>query len=126
MKNESKLMKEMLKEIKETNHSIQELNQAISLLMKKLIPESPGSETIKMGGQVAEITVRTPEKLKEWRRLFESRGMRVEYYEPLRKEGGQYFAKLWGYLDKNKLREIRKGKNQTGKRNVLLAREGVS
>jgi hypothetical protein len=126
MRNESKLMKEILKEIKETNCSIQELNQAFTLLMKKMVPEKHSSETIKMGGPIAEITVRTPEKLEEWRSLFESRGMRVEYYEPFRKDGEEYFAKLWGYLEKNKVRQDRKEKVPELKRNVFIARENLS
>jgi hypothetical protein len=119
-------MKEILKEIKETNGLIQELNQAFTLMMKKMVPEKHSSETIKMGGPIAEITVRTPEKLEEWRGLFESRGMRVEYYEPFRKDGEEYFAKLWGYLDKNKIRQDRKEKIPELKRNVILARENLS
>jgi hypothetical protein len=99
MRNESKVLKEILGEIKETNRLIAEMNQSFQQLMKRMIPEKHSSETIQKGGPIAEITVRTPEKLEEWRRLFENRGMRVEYYEPVRTDGEEYFAKLWGYLD---------------------------
>lgn len=119
-------MKEILKEIKETNRLIQELNQSFTRLMTKMVPEKQSSETIKKGGPIAEITVRTPEKLEEWRSLFESRGMRVEYYEPFRKDGEEYFARLWGYLDKNKGQQSRKEKIPEPKRNVFLPRENLS
>ena len=95
-------MKEMLKEIGETNRLIGEMNQSLLQLMKRMAPERHSTETIQKGGAIAEITVRTPEKLEQWRSLFESRGMRVEYYEPFRTNGEEYFAKLWGYLDNNK------------------------
>ena len=98
MRNDTKLMKEILKEIGETNRSIGEMNRSLQLLMKRMMPEKHSTETIQKGGPLAEITVRTPEKLEEWRSLFESRGMRVEYYEPPRTNGEKYFAKLWGYL----------------------------
>ena len=126
MRNESKLLKEILREIQETNHLIQELNQSFTLMMKKMVPEKHSSETIKKGGPIAEITVRTPEKLEEWRNLFESRGMRVEYYEPFRTDGEEYFAKLWGYLEENKAQQNKKEKIPELKRNVLLARENMS
>ena len=102
MRNESKIMKEVLKEIKETNRLINEMNQSFLQLMKRMMPERHSTETIQKGGPIAEITVRTPEKLEEWRSLFENRGMRVEYYEPYRTNGEEYFAKLWGYLENNK------------------------
>jgi hypothetical protein len=102
MRNESKLMKEILKEMRETNRLISEMNQSFLQLMKRMVPERHSTETIQMGGPIAEITVRTPEKLEEWRSLFESRGMRVEYYEPFRTNGEEYFAKLWGYLENHK------------------------
>ncbi|UCE43127.1 MAG: hypothetical protein JSV17_09355 [Candidatus Aminicenantes bacterium] len=102
MRNESKLMKEILKEMRETNRSINEMNQSFLQLMKRMVPERHSTETIQKGGPVAEITVRTPEKLEQWRSLFESRGMRVEYYEPFRTNGEEYFAKLWGYIENNK------------------------
>ena len=99
MKNQPKIMKEILKEMKETNRLIEEMNQSFVLLMKRLTPEHHSKETIQKGGPIAEITVRTPEKLEQWRSLFESRGMRVEYYEPFQTNGEAYFAKLWGYLE---------------------------
>jgi hypothetical protein len=100
-------MKEVLKEMRESNRLIGEMNQSFLQLMKRMVPEKHSTETIQMGGPIAEITVRTPEKLEEWRSLFESRGMRVEYYEPFRTNGEEYFAKLWGYLE-----------NQKGKRDL--------
>lgn len=102
MRNESKMMKEILKEIKETNRLIDKMNRSFLQLMKRMVPERHSTETIQKGGPIAEITVRTPEKLEEWRSLFENRGMRVEYYEPFRTDGEEYFAKLWGYLENNK------------------------
>ncbi len=126
MRNESKLMKEILRETRETNRLIQDMNQTFTQLMKKMVPEQHSSETIKKGGLIAEITVRSPEKLKEWRSLFESRGMRVEYYEPLRTDGAEYFAKLWGYLEKNKAHQDRKERISELKRNIFLARENLS
>ncbi len=95
-------MKEILKETKETNRLINEMNHSFLQLMRRLAPERHSSETIQKGGPIAEITVRTHEKLEEWRSLFESRGMKVEYYEPFRADGEEYFAKLWGYLETHK------------------------
>ena len=102
MRNESKIMREILRETKETNRKFDQMNQSFLQLMKRMVPERHSTETIQKGGPIAEITVRTPEKLEEWRSLFESRGMRVEYYEPFRTNGEEYFAKLWGYLENNK------------------------
>ena len=102
MRNESKIMREILRETKETNLKFDQMNRSFLQLMKRMIPERHSTETIQKGGPIAEITVRTPEKLEEWRSLFESRGMRVEYYEPFRTNGEEYFAKLWGYLENNK------------------------
>ena len=102
MRNESKIMREILRETKETNRKFDQMNRSFLQLMKRMIPERHSTETIQKGGPIAEITVRTPEKLEEWRSLFESRGMRVEYYEPFRTNGEEYFAKLWGYLENNK------------------------
>ena len=102
MRNDTKLMKEILKEVRESNRLISEMNQSFLQLMKRMVPERHSTETIQMGGPIAEITVRTPEKLEEWRSLFERRGMRVEYYEPFRTNGEEYFAKLWGYLENQK------------------------
>jgi aspartate/tyrosine/aromatic aminotransferase len=126
VRNESKLRKEILEEIKETNRLIREMNQSFVLLMKKMAPEKHGSETIKKGGSIAEITVRTPEKLEEWRNLFESRGMRVEYYEPFRRDGEEYFAKIWGHLEKSNSLKDKKQKVPELKRNAFLVRENMS
>jgi hypothetical protein len=117
MRNESKLMKDILKEIRETNRLINEMNQSFLQLMKRMVPERHSTETIQKGGPSAEITVRTPEKLEQWRNLFESRGMRVEYYEPFRTNGNEYFAKLWGYLENNQ---------DAQKRNMFPSREKTS
>jgi hypothetical protein len=126
MRNESKILKEILKEIKETNRSISEMNQSFLQLMKKMVPERHSTETIQKGGPIAEITVRTPEKLDEWRSLFENRGMRVEYYEPFRMNGEEYFAKLWGYLENNKSPQDGEGTAPELKRQVFLSQEKPS
>jgi uncharacterized coiled-coil DUF342 family protein len=126
MKNESKIMKEILKEIKETNRRIDEMNQSFLQLMKRMVPERHSSETIQKGGPIAEITVRTPEKLEEWRNLFEKRGMRVEYYEPFRTNGEEYFAKLWGYLENNKSPQDGDETVPELKRNMFLSQEKPS
>lgn len=126
MRNESKLLKEVLKEIGETNRLIREMNNSFLQLMKRMVPERHSTETIQKGGPIAEITVRTPEKLEEWRSLFESRGMRVEYYEPFRTDGEEYFAKLWGYLENNKTRGERDGSVRETDRAVFLAQKNIS
>ena len=126
MRYESKLMKEILKEIRETNRLISEMNHSFLQLMKRMVPERHSTETIQRGGPIAEITVRTPEKLKEWRRLFESRDMRVEYYEPIRTDGEEYFAKLWGYLENNKGKTAQKESVSELKRGVFLSHEKPS
>lgn len=126
MRNESKLMKEILKETRETNRLIHEMNQTLQLLMKKMLPERHSTETIQKGGPIAEITVRTPEKLEQWRSLFKSRGMRVEYYEPLRTNGDEYFAKLWGYLDSHQNKRRRDETDSSLNRNDSLSQERPS
>ena len=126
MRNESKIMKEILKEIKETNRRIDEMNQSFLQLMKRMVPERHSSETIQKGGPIAEITVRTPEKLEEWRNLFEKRNMRVEYYEPFRTNGEEYFAKLWGYLENNKSPQDGDETVPELKRNMFLSQEKPS
>lgn len=126
MRNESKLMKEVLKEIRETNRLISEMNHSFLQLMKRMTPQKHSTETIQKGGPIAEITVRTPEKLEEWRGLFESRGMRVEYYEPFRTDGEEYFAKLWGYLETHKNKGERDANVRELKRNVFLSQENPS
>ena len=119
-------MKEILKEIKETNRRIDEMNQSFLQLMKRMVPERHSSETIQKGGPIAEITVRTPEKLEEWRNLFENRNMRVEYYEPFRTNGEEYFAKLWGYLENNKSPQDGNETVPELKRNMFLSQEKPS
>jgi len=126
MRNESKLMKEISKEIRETNRLISEMNHSFLQLMKRMVPERHSTETIQKGGPIAEITVRTPEKLEEWRSLFESRGMRVEYYEPFRTDGEEYFAKLWGYLENHKKKGEREATVSELKRNMFLSQEKPS
>jgi ATP-dependent RNA circularization protein (DNA/RNA ligase family) len=126
MRNQSKLMKEILEELRETSRLINEMSQSFIQMMKRMIPEGNSAETIQKGGPIAEITVRSPEKLEQWRSLFESRGMRVEYYEPFRTDGEEYFAKLWGYLENNN-----NGKNGDEsaaelKHRVLLSQEKPS
>ena len=123
MRNESKIMKEILREIKETNRLINEMNQSFIQMMKRMTPERHSSETIQKGGPVTEITVRSPEKLEEWRSLFEARGMRVEYYEPFQTNGEEYFAKLWGYLENNNGATERKESVNELKRDVFLSQE---
>lgn len=123
MRNESKLMKEILQEIRETNRLIQEMSQSLSLLNKRMMPEKHSSETIQKGGSITEITVRAPEKLEQWRKLFESKGLRVEYYEPYQTDGEDYFAKLWGYLDGHKNSIDRKEKNSKLKRDTYSGHE---
>jgi hypothetical protein len=126
MRNESKVMREILKEVRETNRLINEMIQSFSQLMKRMTPERHSSETIQKGGPVTEITVRTPEKLEEWRSLFEKRGMRVEYYEPFRTNGEEYFAKLWGYLENSKDKTARKESVTELKRDAFLSHEKPS
>ena len=126
MRNEWKLMTEILKEIRETNRLIKEMNQSFVQLMKRMIPEKHSTETIQKGGPLAEITVRTPEKLEEWRNLFESRGMRVEYYEPFRKDGEEYFAKLWGHLENHKGSKTSDESVPELKRSMFLSQEKLS
>jgi hypothetical protein len=117
MRNESKLMKEILQEIKETNRLIQEMSQSLAILKKRMMPEKHSSETIQKGGPITEITVRTPEKLEQWKELFESKGLRVEYYEPYTDNGEDYFAKLWGYMDGRK--SLENGKKKTQNQNEI-------
>jgi hypothetical protein len=116
-------MKEILQEIRETNRLIQEMSQSLDILKKRMMPDRHSGEAIQKGGTITEITVRSPEKLEQWRKLFESRGLRVEYYEPYQTNGEDYFAKLWGYLDgKQKPRE-HEGKNSKSTREESLSPE---
>jgi hypothetical protein len=126
MRNESKLLKEILEETREANRLISEMNQSFLQLMKRMLPERHSTETIQKGGPVAEITVRTPEKLEQWRSLFESRGMRVEYYEPSRTNGEEYFAKLWGYLENNRSTRDEDESVTQMKKKVFLSQEKPS
>jgi hypothetical protein len=116
-------MKEILQEIRETNRLIQEMSQSLDILKKRMMPEKHSSETIQKGGAITEITVRTPRKLEQWRKLFESNGLRVEYYEPYQTNGEDYFAKLWGYLDGRKKPGERKEKNSKSTRDAYLSPE---
>lgn len=113
MRQETKLLKELLNEVKKTNCQIKKMNYSLSLLNKRLSPTQHSGETISMAGPVTEITVRTPKKFEEWKNLFESKGLRVEYHEPFRTDGNHYFAKLWGYLKKSK-------DQRTGRDKVLV------
>jgi len=123
MRNESKLMKEILQEMRETNRLIQEMSQSLALLNKRMMPEKHSTETIQKGGAITEITVRTPERLEQWKKLFESKGLRVEYYEPYQTNGEDYFAKLWGYLDGRKKPGEWEEKNPKEKRDTYLSQE---
>jgi len=126
MRNDTKLMKEILKEIGETNRLIGEMNRSLQQLMKKMLPEKHSTETIQRGGPIAEITVRTPEKLEEWKSLFENRGMRVEFYEPFQTNGEGYFAKLWGYLENHGHGHDREESVPELNRHVFLSQEKPS
>ncbi len=126
MRNELKLTKEILKEIRETNRLINEMNQSFLQLMKRMVPDRHSTETIQKGGPIAEITVRTPEKLEQWRSLFESRGMRVEYYEPFQTNEEEYFAKLWGYLENHQNKGKRDETVSELKRDMFLSQEKPS
>lgn len=123
MRNESKLMKEILQEMRETNRLIQEMSQTLTILTKRMMPEKHSRETIQKGSSITEITVRTPEKLEQWRKLFESNGLRVEFYEPYQTNGEDYFAKLWGYMDGRGNPVERGERNSTSKRDAYLGQE---
>ncbi len=99
MKEEREILDEILKETQETNRLLREIKNAISSVAKKMIPEKRQEEVVLRGGPVAEITVYSPDKLKEWMKIFESKGLRVEFSEPSSGEKN-YFAKVWGYLEK--------------------------
>lgn len=99
MKKEEEILNEILKESQETNRLLKEMKNTISAITKKMRPENMQEEVVLKGGPVAEITVYSPDKLKEWMKIFESKGLRVEFSEP--STGGKnYFAKVWGYLEK--------------------------
>lgn len=99
MKKEQEILDEILKETQETNRLLKEIKDTISSITKKMVPENNLEEVVLKGGPVAEITVYSPDKLKEWMTIFESKGLRVEFSEPSTGETN-YFAKVWGYLEK--------------------------
>ena len=99
MKEEREILDEIMKEAQETNRLLNEIKNAISAVVKKMLPENKVEEVVLKGGPVAEITVYSPDKLKEWMKIFESKGLRVEFSEPSSGEKN-YFAKVWGYLEK--------------------------
>lgn len=104
MKKEQDILMDILKEAQETNRLLKEMKDAISSMTKKMLPENLQEEVVLRGGPVAEITVYSPDKLKEWMKIFESKGLRVEFSEPSSGEIN-YFAKVWGYLEKPDKRE---------------------
>jgi len=104
MKKEQEILYEILKETQETNRLLKEMKDTISTMTKNLLPENKQEEVVLKGGPVAEITVYSPDKLKEWMKIFESKGLRVEFSEPSSGEMN-YFAKVWGYLEKPKKKE---------------------
>jgi len=99
MEKDQEILKDILKETQETNRLLKEIKKAISAVTKKMVPENMQEEVVLKGGPVAEITVYSPDKLKEWMKIFESKGLRVEFSEPSIGETN-YFAKVWGYLEK--------------------------
>jgi hypothetical protein len=104
MKKEQEILYEILKEAQENNRLLKEIKDTILTMTKNLIPENKQEEVVLKGGPVAEITVYSPDKLKEWMKIFESKGLRVEFSEPSSGEMN-YFAKVWGYLEKPKKKE---------------------
>ncbi len=104
MKKEQEILNDILKETQETNRLLKEMKDTISALTKKMLPENRQEEVVLRGGPVAEITVYSPDKLKEWMKIFESKGLRVEFSEPSTGEKN-YFAKVWGYLEKPNKKE---------------------
>ena len=104
MKKEEEILNDILKESQETNRLLKEMKNTISSITKKMLPENMQEEVVLKGGPVAEITVYSPDKLKEWMKIFESKGLRVEFSEPSTGEKN-YFAKVWGYLEKPEKQE---------------------
>lgn len=104
MDKELEILGEILREAQETNRLLKEMKNAIASVTKKMSPENKLEEVVLKGGPVAEITVYSPDKLKEWMKIFESKGLRVEFSEPSTGETN-YFAKVWGYLEKPKGQE---------------------
>lgn len=123
MRHQSKLMKEIMEELRATNRRVEEMNRSFTHLMKTLSSESPCAETIQKDSSIAEITVRSPEKLEQWRNLFESRGMRVQCYEPQRTNGEGYVARLWGYLGNNNGKPNRDESAAELEREVFLSQD---
>ena len=107
MSKETELLGEILKAVKETNRLLIEMNEAVSIVMKRVLPGKLPAETIQRGGSVTEITVYSPEKLEEWKAFFKNKGIKVEFYEPYTFDEN-YFAKLWGYLEEPKQQKERK------------------
>jgi len=107
MNEEIEVLNAILEEVRETKQLLKEIKATISVIMKKMLPERQPEEMILKGGPVAEITVYSPEKLEEWMKIFERKGLRVEFSEPSTGERN-YFAKIWGYLEKPNDREEEK------------------
>ncbi len=99
MNKEQEILKDILKEAQETNRLLKDMKNTISSITKNILPENMQEEVVLKGGPVAEITVYSPDKLKEWMKIFESKGLRVEFSEPSTGKKN-YFAKVWGYLEK--------------------------
>jgi len=99
MKKEQEILSDILKETQENNLLLKEMKNTISAITKKMVPVNNMEEVVLKGGPVAEITVYSPDKLKEWMKIFESKGLRVEFSEPSTGKTN-YFAKVWGYLEK--------------------------
>lgn len=104
MKKEQEILMDILREAQETNRLLKEMKDTVSAITKKILPENKLEEVVLKGGPVAEVTVYSPDKLKEWMKIFESKGLRVEFSEPSSGEMN-YFAKVWGYLEKPDKRE---------------------
>lgn len=99
MDNELQVLNAILKETQETKQLLKEIKSTMTMIAKKILPEKSPEELILKGGPVAEITVYSPEKLEEWMNIFEKKGLRVEFSEPSTSDRN-YFAKIWGYLEK--------------------------
>jgi hypothetical protein len=99
MDKEFEVLTAILKESQETKQLLKEIKATMTLIAKKILPEKAPEELILKGGPVAEITVYSPEKLEEWMSIFEKKGLRVEFSEPSTGDRN-YFAKIWGYLEK--------------------------
>lgn len=99
MEKEKEILIEILEETRKANQLLKDLYDTMAVVTKKMIPEKNLEEVVLKGGPVAEITVYSPDKLKEWMKIFESKGLRVEFSEPSSSKKN-YFAKVWGYLEK--------------------------